>query len=111
MRKGRFDEIFFVDLPGDKARQSILSAHLTKRQRDPSKFDLTALTEATSGFSGAEIEQAVIAGLYDACAASVELQTSHILQSAQRTQPLSVVMREKIVSLRAWAANRCVPAE
>ena len=111
MRKGRFDEIFFVDLPGDKARQSILSAHLTKRQRDPSKFDLTALTEATSGFSGAEIEQAVIAGLYDAFAASVELQTSHILQSAQRTQPLSVVMREKIVSLRAWAANRCVPAE
>lgn len=111
MRKGRFDEIFFVDLPGEKSRHAILSAHLTKRNRNPSLFDLNALTSATEGFSGAEIEQAVIAGLYDAFAGSVELQTSHILQSVQCTQPLSVVMSEKIASLRAWAANRCVPAE
>lgn len=111
MRKGRFDEIFFVDLPGDESRRAILTAHLTKRGRNPEAFDMPSLARATAGFSGAEIEQAVIAGLYDAFAASAELETAHILEAASRTQPLSVVMGEKIASLRAWAANRCVPAE
>jgi len=111
MRKGRFDEIFFVDLPGPDSRKAILSAHLTKRGRKPELFDHESLVAATAGFSGAEIEQVVIAALYDAFASSTEMTTDHIRDAAGRTQPLSVVMSEKIESLRAWAANRCVPAE
>lgn len=111
MRKGRFDEIFFVDLPGKSARRSILSAHLQKRNRKPDLFDLEKLVSAMDGFSGAEIEQAVIASLFDAYAQNTELQDNHILDAIERTQPLSVVMREKIESLRQWASQRCVPAE
>lgn len=111
MRKGRFDEIFFVDLPGPDARKSILTTHLLKRKRQPENFDLEKLGKAMEGFSGAEIEQAVIAALYDAYAQNCELQNSHIMEASNRTQPLSVVMREKIESLRHWASQRCVPAE
>ncbi|MFM7129487.1 MAG: AAA family ATPase [bacterium] len=111
IRKGRFDEIFFVDLPGPIARKSILTTHLLKRKRQPENFDLEKLSNAMEGFSGAEIEQAVIAALYDAYAQNSELQNSHIMEASNRTQPLSVVMREKIESLRHWASQRCVPAE
>lgn len=111
MRKGRFDEIFFVDLPGPESRKAIICAHLTKRGRKPEMFDQPALVAATDGFSGAEIEQVIIAALYDAFASSSDLTTQHIREAAGRTQPLSVVMSEKIESLRAWAANRCVAAE
>ncbi len=111
MRKGRFDEIFFVDLPGPDSRKAILGAHLKKRNRQPENYDMASLVTAMNGFSGAEIEQAVIAALYDAYAQNKELDQSHIMDAITRTQPLSVVMREKIESLRKWASQRCVPAD
>ncbi len=111
MRKGRFDEIFFVDLPGPAEREVIFSVHLKKRQRDKAKFDLGRLVAGSEGFTGAEIEQAVISGLYAAFAAQAECTTEHILAAIQATQPLSVVMREHVERLRAWAHGRCVMAD
>lgn len=111
LRKGRFDEIFFVDLPTPEARRAIFEIHLRRRNRDPQTFDLDALTAAADGFSGAEIEQAVIAALYDAFAVHRELTTADIVDAVLRSPPLSVTMAERIANLRAWAADRCVPAD
>ena len=111
MRKGRFDEIFFVDLPGREEREAIFAVHLAKRQRDKSKFDMGQLVAASEGFTGAEIEQAVISGLYGAFAEKVECTTEHILAAVRTTRPLSVVMREHVEHLRAWAHDRCVMAD
>lgn len=111
MRKGRFDEIFFVDLPGPEEREAIFSIHLRKRQRDKSGFDMARLIAASEGLSGAEIEQSVISGLYAAFAEKTECATEHILASMRATQPLSVVMREHVERLRAWAKGRCVMAD
>ena len=111
LRKGRFDEIFFVDLPTPAVRKEIFAIHLNKRQRDAGGFDLEQLASATHGFSGAEIEQAVIAGMYHAFAKSEELTTQHILNAARLSPPLSVTMAEKVESLRTWAKNRCVRAD
>ncbi len=111
MRKGRFDEIFFVDLPGPEEREAIFSVHLRKRRRDKANFDMAQLVAASDGFSGAEIEQAVISGLYAAFAAKTECTTDHILAAVRSTQPLSVVMREHVDHLRAWAKGRCVMAD
>ena len=111
MRKGRFDEIFFVDLPGPKEREVIFSIHLKKRNRDKANFDLPRLTATSQGLSGSEIEQAVISGLYAAFAEKSDCTTEHILAAIQATQPLSVVMREHVERLRAWANGRCVMAD
>jgi SpoVK/Ycf46/Vps4 family AAA+-type ATPase len=111
LRKGRFDEIFFVDLPGLEARYEILRIHLSKRKRDPKQFDLDALVEASEGHSGAEIEQAVISAMHDAFAAGEELKTEHVRKAISDSPPLSVTMAERIAGLRAWAKGRCVPAE
>jgi AAA+ superfamily predicted ATPase len=111
MRKGRFDEIFFVDLPGADQREAIFAIHLRRRRRDKAQYDLARLVAVTEGFTGAEIEQAVIAGLYAAFAENKECTTEHILGAIQTTQPLSVVMREHVQKLRAWAASRCVMAD
>jgi SpoVK/Ycf46/Vps4 family AAA+-type ATPase len=111
MRKGRFDEIFFVDLPGPPVREMIFSIHLRKRSRDPAVFDLARLTTASEGMSGAEIEQAVISGLYSAFAEKEICTTDHVLAAIQTTQPLSVVMRETVERLRSWASRRCVMAD
>jgi MoxR-like ATPase len=111
MRKGRFDEIFFVDLPGPDDRAMIFAIHLRKRQRDKTSFDLDRLVAATEGFSGAEIEQAVISGLFAAFAQSAECTTEHILTAIQTTHPLSVLMREHVAQLRSWAHGRCVLAD
>lgn len=111
MRKGRFDEIFFVDLPEKEDRESIFGIHLHKRHREKSGFDMKALVEASEGFSGSEIEQAVVSGMYVAFAEGVECNTEHILAAIRLTQPLSVVLRERIETLRAWAKGRCVPAD
>ena len=111
MRKGRFDEIFFVDLPGPEERDAIFSVHLRKRHRDKANFDMAQLVAASDGFSGAEIEQAVISGLYAAFAAKTECTTEHVLAALRATQPLSVVMREHVDHLRAWAKGRCVMAD
>ncbi len=110
LRKGRFDEIFFVDLPDDGTRQEIFRIHLMRRRLDPADFDLAQLSQATEGFSGAEIEQAIVAALYEAQAAGQSLALQHIRGEIQRTRPLSVMMAEKVAELRAWAANRTVPA-
>ena len=111
MRKGRFDEIFFIDLPGPAERETIFAVHLGKRQRDKAKFDLPRLVAASEGFTGAEIEQAVISGLYAAYAEKAECTTEHVLAAIKTTQPLSVVMREQVERLRAWAKGRCVMAD
>jgi SpoVK/Ycf46/Vps4 family AAA+-type ATPase len=111
MRKGRFDEVFFVDLPGAQDCETIFSIHLQKRRRDKSQFDMARLVAAAQGFTGAEIEQAVISGLYAAFAEKSECSTEHILAAMKATHPLSVLMRESVDELRAWAQGRCVPAD
>ena len=111
LRKGRFDEIFFVDLPALEARHAIFTVHLKKRKRDPKKFDVDSLAEASDGYSGAEIEQAVISALYDAFASKQELTTQHLLDALKNSPPLSVTMAERITALREWAQGRCVPAD
>ena len=111
VRKGRFDEIFFVDLPDPRVRASILAIHLTKRGLALASFDIEPLAMAMDGFSGAEIEQAIVAALYAAHAKGETLGTQHILDEISQTRPLSVVMAEQIAGLRAWASDRTVPAE
>jgi SpoVK/Ycf46/Vps4 family AAA+-type ATPase len=111
MRKGRVDEVFFVDLPGKAARTEIFCLHLKKRGEDPARFDLEALAAAARGFSGAEIEQVVVSALYEARSAGIPLDTTTIVVSIRSTRPLSVVRAEKVAALRAWAAERCVPAD
>jgi hypothetical protein len=111
LRKGRFDEIFFVDLPDRDVRCEIAAIHLRQRGRDPAAFDLNAIAEASAGHSGAEIEQAVIGGLHAAFDAKAELTTAHIVEALDASPPLSVTMAERVAALRAWAVGRCVPAD
>lgn len=110
IRKGRLDEIFFVDLPDETVRQAIFKIHLSKRGLDPAQFDLAQLAIASDGFSGAEIEQAVVAARYGARSESENLSTEHLLRALADTSPLSVVMAEEIHKLRHWAVERTVPA-
>ncbi len=110
VRKGRLDEIFFVDLPNGGVRADIFAIHLQKRQLPTAQFDLTQLAQAADGFSGAEIEQAIVAAIYSAAAQKSELTTQHILDEIVNTSPLSVVMGEKVAQLRAWADGRAVSA-
>ena len=111
VRKGRFDEIFFVDLPGKTIRESILAIHLSSRKQPLGSFDMTTLSDAMEGFSGAEVEQAVVSALYAAHAQNKALTTEHILDEIGQTQPLSVVMQERISTLRDWATGRTVPCD
>ncbi|MCK4659023.1 MAG: AAA family ATPase [Phycisphaerae bacterium] len=111
VRKGRFDEVFFVDLPDHETREHIFAIHLRNRKRPLSRFDLGDLAGAAEGFSGAEIEQAIVGALYSAFGQSRSLTQEDILNEIQDTRPLSVTMAEKVSQLRAWAANRCVPAD
>ncbi len=106
LRKGRFDEIFFIDLPTEAERSDIFHIQLTKRGRDPSTFPLDALAAASIDFSGAEIEQVVISALYDAFADGVELTAAHLQTSIAETMPLAVTMAEDVNRLRAWAKHR-----
>jgi len=108
MRKGRFDEIFFVDLPQEEARKRILEIHLERRKRDPAKFDIARLVERTKGFSGAEIEQAVVSSLYTAFSREEDLTTEALVEEIELTKPLSVTMAERIAALRDWAKDRAV---
>lgn len=110
LRKGRFDEIFFVDLPRARDREAIFAIHLRKRGRDPAAFDLPRLAALADGFSGAEIEAAVVAGLYDAFAAGVDLAQAHVERALAESHPLSRTMREEIGRLRSWARDRTRPA-
>jgi ATP-dependent 26S proteasome regulatory subunit len=110
VRKGRFDEIFFVDLPQDDIRAEILQIHLQKRGHDAALFDLDALASHSEGFTGAELEQAVVSALYASYAQGVPLATGLIESELKNTRPLSVVMSEQISALRQWALERTVPA-
>lgn len=110
LRKGRFDEIFFVDLPGQNVREQILRIHLTKKRRKPETFDLVACATAAVGFSGAELEQVVHEGLYEAFADGQELSTPHLQRAMARIVPLSRTLRDQIEALRRWAKVRARPA-
>lgn len=114
LRKGRFDEIFFVDLPSTIERREIFTIHLRKRKRDPSAFDLDAFARESTGFSGAEIEQAIIASLYDAFdthqgavgAPNRDITSEDVLRNLRTSVPLSRTMKERIDELRHWAGTR-----
>ncbi|MCU7960032.1 MAG: AAA family ATPase [gamma proteobacterium symbiont of Bathyaustriella thionipta] len=108
VRKGRLDEIFFVDLPDEDNRRRIFSIHLRQRNLAPGGFGLQQLAQHSEGFSGSEIEQLVVSGLY--AGAAGQLDTAILLAEIERTRPLSVVMQEQIASLRQWAASRTVTA-
>jgi SpoVK/Ycf46/Vps4 family AAA+-type ATPase len=106
LRKGRFDEIFFIDLPSREERTEIFKIHIRKRKRDPEKYDSGVLAEATPGFSGAEIEQLVVEALFDAFDEGRDVTMEDLLKAARSTVPLSMTMREKIAYLRDWAETR-----
>ncbi len=106
LRKGRFDEIFFVDLPSAAERKEIIEIHIKRRNRDPERFDVKALVEATEGFSGSELEQVVISALYDAFDKDDEINDEYLVHACEETVPLSRTMQEDIASMRDWARSR-----
>lgn len=110
LRKGRFDEIFFCDLPDREDRRQILDIHLRKKNRDPGQFDMDRLVDATVDYSGAELEQAVIAALYDAFDSGNDLTTEGLLKTVGEIVPLAITMREMIDNMREWARTRARPA-
>ena len=111
LRKGRFDEIFFVDLPTADVRRDVFEIHLNRRKQDPKNLDLDALAEASEGFSPAEIEQAVIAALHGVFDRRGQITTEDVLEVLRTSPPLSVTAAEKVRALQAWARDRCVPAD
>ena len=106
LRKGRLDEIFFVDLPSREERTEVFRIHLQKRGRDPAAFDLQALAEASKDFSGAEIEEAINSALYDAFYTQADITSKHVLDALAQTVPLAKTMDEQISRLRSWAEGR-----
>ena len=106
LRKGRFDEIFFVDLPNVHERLEILEIHLGRRGRDPERFDLTVVSEETERFSGAELEQVVVSGLFQAFADGREVDDDDLLDVAREMIPLAVTMDDRLKELREWARPR-----
>ncbi len=109
VRKGRFDEIFFVDLPGADERRAIFEIHLRLRKQEPKELDLDELVGESEGMSGAEIEQAVIASLYRALHEKRALETQTLVDELRGTVPLSVSRREDVERLRSLARERFVP--
>lgn len=110
LRKGRFDEIFFVDLPSPEEREAIFKIHLGKRREDISRFDLGQLANVSDGFSGAEIEQAIVAAMYEAFAQDREFTQLDIIAAIKSTLPISRTMTEQVTALRDWARQRARPA-
>jgi SpoVK/Ycf46/Vps4 family AAA+-type ATPase len=110
LRKGRFDEIFFCDLPQREERKTIFGIHLAKKKRDASQFDLDRLADAAADYSGAEIETAITAALYDAFDDGADLTTERLMSTLGDIVPLAVTMREVIDGMREWAKNRARPA-
>jgi len=110
LRKGRFDEIFFCDLPSREDRRQIIDIHLRKKKRDPGQFDMDKLVDATADYSGAELEQAVVAGLYDAFDTGNDLTTEGLLKTVHDIVPLAITMREMIEGMREWSRTRARPA-
>ena len=106
LRKGRFDEIFFVDLPNRDERREILQIQLKKRGRNPAEFDLDALVQATNGYAGSELEEVVVGALYEAFDATQPLATEHLLHACKDVIPLSQTMRERLAEMREWSKSR-----
>ncbi|MGB1906148.1 MAG: AAA family ATPase, partial [Spongiibacter sp.] len=111
IRKGRLDEIFFVDLPSQAVREDIFRIHLAKREHEANSFDLPALAQAAEGFTGAEIEQAVVSAGYTARAREESLSSAHIIGEVGNTVPLSITMSEQLAALRHWCQSRAVAAD
>lgn len=111
VRKGRFDELFFVDLPTLATRKEIFAIHLTKRELAVSSFRLEELAQQSEGFSGAEIEQVIVAAFYTCNARGIALSQAALIEEIQKTVPLSVTLAESLTALREWAQDRTVPAE
>lgn len=111
VRKGRFDELFFVDLPTLATRKEIFAIHLTKRELAVSSFKLEELAQQSEGFSGAEIEQVIVAAFYTCNARGIALSQAALIEEIQKTVPLSVTLAESLTALREWAQDRTVPAE
>lgn len=110
LRKGRVDEIFFVDLPTEKEREEIIKIHLKRKKRIPNNFDINTLAKESKGFSGAELEEAVKEALFQAYDAGIEINSEHILTAINKTYPLSRTMHETIEKMRTWAKSRAVMA-
>jgi SpoVK/Ycf46/Vps4 family AAA+-type ATPase len=110
LRKGRFDELFFVDLPNFEERKQIFEIHLNKRRSDITRFDFGQLSNVTDGFSGAEIEQGIVAAMYEAFAQDREFTQLDIISAVKSTTPLSRTMTEQVSALRDWARMRARPA-
>jgi len=110
LRKGRFDEIFFVDLPEAAARRAIFEIHLRRRGLEPGVFEMDELLAVSDGYSGAEIEQAIVSARHDASAKGCVVDTVLLRETLLGSPPLSVTMAERMRALRAWSRGRCVPA-
>jgi SpoVK/Ycf46/Vps4 family AAA+-type ATPase len=110
IRKGRFDELFFVDLPNQAERKQIFAIQLSKRKRNPANFDLNGVAAAAGGYSGAEIDAAVQGAMYAAYSQKIDVTTQALLDALKATVPLSTTRAEEIAALRLWAKERAVPA-
>ncbi len=110
IRKGRFDELFFVDLPNQAERRQIFSIQLARRKRNPAEFDLDKVDRAAKGYSGAEIDAAIQSALYAAFSQQKQLTTQFLVEALGQTVPLSTTRAEEIEALREWASTRAVPA-
>lgn len=110
LRRGRFDELFFINLPNYHERKQILEIHLRKRRLDPKYFDIEKLARETEGYSGAELEQVIVSSMFEAYSSGGKLTQTHLDDAREQTVPLSVTMEEKIFELREWARTRCRPA-
>jgi SpoVK/Ycf46/Vps4 family AAA+-type ATPase len=110
LRKGRFDEVFFVDLPLEDERTEIFKLHLLRRDEDPARFDLDQLTQFTNGWTGAEVEQCVIAAVTKARLAERDVTLQDLVSIAANIVPLSRTMKEQITHIRNWAFERAVRA-
>lgn len=108
LRKGRFDEVFFVDLPTQEQREEILTIHLQRRNLLNDEVDITDIASKTKGFSGAELEQLVVSAIYAGSSSKQQINTKLLLEQANATKPLSILMNEKVEALREWAKQRTV---
>jgi SpoVK/Ycf46/Vps4 family AAA+-type ATPase len=110
IRKGRFDELFFVDLPNQSERKQIVAIQLTKRKRNSANFDLERIAAVAQGYSGAEIDAAVQGAMYAAYSQKLDVSTQALLDALKSTVPLSTTRAEEIAALREWSRDRAVPA-
>jgi hypothetical protein len=110
VRKGRLDEIFFIDLPDHPTRSEIFRIHLSKRDMDTATFDLQLLADAADGYTGAEIEESIVSARYLASSRSDQVTQADLIDAVNRTYPMSVLRAESVRALRSWAAGRTVPA-